>query len=122
MCRYAEYGPYKNHFACFDCRKVFRRAAEEGATASPERVIVCPDCRGPMRDMGLDFKAPPRSDVKQWQKVALLYRAGFTYHSCGCCGPGFRPSKLADVDAFVEENTPISEAERVLKQFEQRRG
>src|SRR5918994_424939 len=25
MCRYAMYGPYKSHFACFDCRKAFKQ-------------------------------------------------------------------------------------------------
>ena len=25
MCRYAMYGPYKNHFACFACRKAFKQ-------------------------------------------------------------------------------------------------
>ena len=25
MCRYAQYGPYKDHFACFRCRKSFKR-------------------------------------------------------------------------------------------------
>jgi hypothetical protein len=25
MCRYARYGPYKSHFACFHCRKAFKQ-------------------------------------------------------------------------------------------------
>ena len=26
MCRYAMHGPYKSHYACFDCRKAFKQA------------------------------------------------------------------------------------------------
>jgi len=57
-----------------------------------------------MSDMGLDFKAPPKSDVEHWEVVEYLYRQGFNYHSCGCDGPGYRPSRWAEVPAFLESH------------------
>jgi len=67
-----------------------------------------------MRNMGLDFKAPPQDDVRQWMKVEILFRRGFAFHSRGC-GPGARPATLRDVEAFLAENRLISEGERLLR-------
>lgn len=108
MCRYAQYGPYKDHFACFRCRKSFKRLpvsewpkhlrpAEDLPIPAP-----CPQCGAEMTDMGLDFKPPPASDAEHWQVVVFLFERGFTFHSCGCGGPGFRPSRWAEVSAFLE--------------------
>ena len=66
-----------------------------------------------MSDMGFDFKAPKKTDSKQWEKVKLLFRNGFTFHSCGC-GPGLRPAELAQVKEFLEENLTQSEGEKLL--------
>src|SRR5437867_1083821 len=109
MCRYAMYGPYKEKFACFHCRKMFKqphpselrypvRTDTEG-----KRIALCPECSHPMNNMGLDFKAPRQSDIRQWRKVALLFAQGHAYHSCGCSGPGPRPATLKDVPSFLEE-------------------
>ena len=110
MCRYAVYGPYKTHFACFECRKAFKRALAE-------QPAPCPDCGEPMAEMGLDFKAPPRDDVQHWRVVASLYRAGFDYRSCGCSGPGYRPSRIKDLAPFLERERPKSEGERLAEAF-----
>ncbi len=45
MCRYGEYGPYKEHYACFDCRKMFRSF----------RPIPCPECGLSMKEMAEIF-------------------------------------------------------------------
>lgn len=95
MCRYAMYGPYKNHYACFSCRKMFRKHA-----TGPSK---CPQCGGTMHPMGLDFKAPPVSNTKAWEAVRTLYRNGIRYSSCGCNGPGYRPSHPRDARAFIAE-------------------
>jgi hypothetical protein len=106
MCRYGMYGPYKRHFACFRCRKGFKRLHESEWARPPaegERVPApCPDCRQPMADLGLDFKPPPRRAVEHWAVVEFLFRRGFAYHSCGCGGPGYRPSRWADVSEFLD--------------------
>jgi hypothetical protein len=108
MCRYAFSGPYKEHFACFHCRKAFKQTPrKELVQKMPlgqdgKRLALCPECRRPMHDMGLDFHTPRQADVRQWRKVALLYGHGITYHSCGC-GPGHRPATLAEVPEFLDQ-------------------
>ena len=124
MCRYGNYGPYKEPFACFDCRKVFKQTSRWELSdhfkpkPGEERVCKCPQCGKPMADMGHDFKAPKHKDVKQWEKVRILYEHGFTYHSCGCCGPGLRPAELQDVWEFIEGNKSKSEGEKLLEKIE----
>ncbi len=114
------YGPYKEHYACFTCRKAFKQTIrwELSSASQPAvgetRVCHCPQCGQAMVDMGLDFKAPKQKDVKQWQKVQLLYSHGFTFHSCGCCGPGLRPAELKDVEAFLANTLPRSAGEALL--------
>jgi hypothetical protein len=127
MCRYAYAGPYKDRYACFACRKAFKRrkADELPARMRPtddvgEPVAVrCPDCGGPMHDMGMDFEAPRRADVRQWRKVEVLFAHGVTFHSCGC-GPGLRPVALREVGPFLADRRARSEGERLLERFARR--
>jgi len=122
MCRYA-FHVYKEPFACFTCRKSFKHQSRwdlsesERPAPGAKRVVLCPQCRQPMADMGLDFKAPPQTDVEQWKKVQALYEAGFTFYSCGCCGPGYRPADLKDVAAFIASNRRVSEGEELLRKI-----
>ncbi|MFC4098892.1 hypothetical protein [Paenibacillus xanthanilyticus] len=118
MCRYAMYGPYKDNYACFACRKVFRQtsAHELDKSEQENRHYRCPQCGETMKDMGHDFQAPKQTDLKQWKKVELLYRHGYTYHSCGCDGPGYRPATLAEAKVFVRKKARArSEGERLLQ-------
>ncbi|MFY7952283.1 MAG: hypothetical protein ACOVT5_07230 [Armatimonadaceae bacterium] len=128
MCRYGNYGPYKNHYACFSCRKAFKRLQEyewpdhlrpvEGeAVPAP-----CPECRQPMADMGLDFKPPKQRDVEHWAVVEFLFRKGITYNSCGCGGPGYRPSRWVDVPAFLNSHQCRPAGELLAATFAARRG
>ncbi|RMG74827.1 MAG: hypothetical protein D6722_01930 [Bacteroidetes bacterium] len=98
--------PYKPHYACFGCRKAFKRrrwADIFGDTKGESLPARCPDCGQPMADMGLDFEAPKRSDRKAWAHLASLYASGITFHSCGCSGPGFIPRDQAEHVAFLQE-------------------
>jgi hypothetical protein len=116
-------GPYKRHLACFHCRKGFKRPAVEDWPAewspaeSESDPAPCPDCGRPMADMGLDFKPPKRSAVEHWEVVEFLYQRGFAYHSCGCGGPGFRPSRWADVPGFLESHRCRSAGELLVAKF-----
>ena len=67
--------------------------------------------------MGLDFKPPPIEDVEHWQVVAFLFDQGFAFHSCGCGGPGFRPSRWAEVPAFLESHRCRSAGELLAAHF-----
>ncbi len=104
MCRYGT-TTYKPHYACFSCRKSFKRRLlrdiNKGAgTPNREQTAKCPQCSELMADMGLDFEAPKMNDLKAWKHQESLFIAGITYHSCGCSGPGYIPinkQKLLEV-------------------------
>ena len=124
MCRYAMY-TYKEPFACFDCRKSFKQISSCELPKSrrpPEgepRVVPCPQCGKPMAHLGHDFKAPPRHDVKQWEKIRVLFRHGFAFHTFGCGGLDY-PEHLEEVEAFVATQKTVSEGERLLRRFRNR--
>ena len=106
MCRYAQYS-YKPHLACFACRKTFKRRwlsdIDRDTTRADSVPATCPQCRGQLADMGLDFKSPPVRDVAAWQHLRNLYAAGITYHSCGCSGPGYVPATTAALASYLAE-------------------
>ncbi len=96
MCRYAMTS-YKSHYACFDCRKTFKRRLlgdiQGGYNKElDETPAKCPDCGNIMADMGLDFESPKKKDVKAWNHISTLYKVDITFHSCGCSGPGYIPN------------------------------
>lgn len=85
---------YKPHLACFECRKTFRRRLLGDITEndkSESALAKCPECGNLLADMGLDFKSPPKDNIKAWKYVSELYEFGITFHSCGCSGPGYIP-------------------------------
>ena len=101
MCRYA-FRSYKQHYACFRCRKTFKRPLKQDVDPTgPDRPAKCPECGLLMAIMGLDFKAPRKTATKQWALVENLWAVGLTFHSCGCSGPGYRPRAPRDYEAFL---------------------
>lgn len=126
MCRYG-LNTYKEPFACFDCRKSFkqinRSELPEDRRPAPgaARQVPCPQCGKSMADMGHDFKAPKQTAVAQWRKVQLLFDAGFSFHSCGCCGPGYRPEELAEVEAFIASQKTFSQGKKLIEPIMKRK-
>lgn len=53
----------------------------------------CPECGQTIADLGLDFKAPRKTAVKQWKIIESMYKMGHCWHTCGCNGPGFIPKE-----------------------------
>jgi hypothetical protein len=51
--------------------------------------------------MGKDFKAPKQKNVEHWKVLEILYEHGITFHSCGCSGPGPRPTRLKELSEFL---------------------
>lgn len=104
MCRYAM-SIYKPHYACFECKKVFKRKLLKDVNRDMNETspAKCPQCGNLMADMGLDFKAPASKDIKSWQHVKSLYSVGITFHSCGCTGPGYIPADRERLIAFLRE-------------------
>ena len=96
---------YKGHYACFDCRKTFKRRRVEdiNGKSGSDTVAKCPQCGGPMADMGLDFESPMSSDMKTWSHINDLYSVGITFHSCGCSGPGYIPKDSQALLKYLED-------------------
>jgi hypothetical protein len=76
-------GRFKQHYACFDCRKAFK-AGDEFVPVTVQtargvrrdrvpRKVVCPDCGKVMARMGRMFRAPKRAKVKAWALLAARY-------------------------------------------------
>lgn len=52
--------------------------------------------------------------------MAKLYEYGTIFDSCGCCGPGVRPAKLRDVEAFFTERAKATIEARRIREIEER--
>ena len=65
--------------------------------------VVCPQCRQPMMQTGLDTKAPKMSDKDAWEALEKTHKLGYTFGSCGCGGPGFIPSDKAEYREYLEK-------------------
>lgn len=105
MCRYAVTN-YKPHYACFDCRKTFKRRLLSDIESCDEfqvKEAKCPDCGQLMANMGKDFEAPRKSDIKAWGHIRLLYSVGIAFHSCGCTGPGYIPNTKEKLIAYFRQ-------------------
>lgn len=106
MCRYSTTS-YKPHYACFSCRKTFKRrllgdVLDGYSKGVQEMPAKCPECSGVMADMGLDFKSAKKKDIKAWNHIATLYHVDITFHSCGCNGPGYIPNDIEQLkDHFI---------------------
>jgi len=83
--------------ACFDCRKSFKYSIK------PETSPSCPQCGELLFIMGRSFKAPRKSDQKQWLKVEKLRKAGFLFPTNTDESAGY-PEKLNEVDDFIQNN------------------
>ncbi|AKP52727.1 hypothetical protein [Cyclobacterium amurskyense] len=122
MCRYAM-SSYKSHYACFACRKTFKRRLLEDILGGYSKGIQetpakCPECGEIMADMGLDFEAPKKKDVNAWNHISNLYKVDITFHSCGCTGPGYIPN---DTEALIKHLSKIKDTYLVHQHFWARR-
>ena len=96
-------------FACFECRKSFKRKLGREAYA-------CPQCGKDMCEMGRQFKAPKLDDVKQWQKVEALVQGGITFHSQRLYSLRNMPKVLREVAPFIRRvrSPKMSDGARLL--------
>jgi hypothetical protein len=90
--------PYTFHFACFWCRRSFKR---EGAR---DQVKLCPNCGKSAINLGRHFNPPKRSDTSQWAKAEFLVRSGFLFQHVynGNHELVPYPSTLKEAEVFVE--------------------
>lgn len=103
MCRYAMMD-YKPHYACFECRKTFKRRLMHDISRGEKSNIAakCPQCGHLMASMGLDFASPKKDNIKEWEHIKSLYSVGITFYSCGCSGPGYIPDTKENLIAYLE--------------------
>lgn len=69
--------PYNMAFACLDCCKSFKR--EFVLTDGVPTKLKCPNCGGLSHNFGRHFKAPKKTDKKQWAKIKFLFEHGFHF-------------------------------------------
>jgi hypothetical protein len=87
-----------HQFACFACCKSFKRPQMSGGASrfmttaqreeqqleayrlNKDREYKCPQCGGPTHFMGIDFKAPKKSDAKAWNEVQAFILTGKVYY------------------------------------------
>lgn len=95
--------PYFVSYACFTCRRSFKRPGER--PTPPER--TCPHCGGPAHNLGRHFKAPAADDRAQWAKVRFLVEHGFPFQHVYDPAHGRRPvpypETLKEARAFVQQ-------------------
>ncbi|MBQ4834798.1 hypothetical protein [Pseudoalteromonas luteoviolacea] len=86
-----------HQYACFECRKSFKRKqfsatynrfmtraqqsaqSNEVAAFNRTREYKCPDCGSLAHFMGVDFKAPKKTDIKSWREVQQRIESGKTF-------------------------------------------
>ncbi|WP_196890135.1 hypothetical protein [Aureivirga sp. CE67] len=66
------------------------------------KIYKCPDCAKEMHSIGMDFKAPKKDKIKEWEIVKSMYKLGNTFHTCGCSGPGYIPHNPKDYLIYLE--------------------
>ena len=69
--------PYNMAFACLTCYKSFKR--EFDLVEECPMTLKCPECGGSAHNFGRHFKAPKKSNKKQWDKIRFLLEHGFRF-------------------------------------------
>ena len=78
--------------------------------------VRCPECGGYMADLGLDFKSPKKTALKEWKIIEGLYAIGKTFYGCGCTGMGYIPTKPKDYQLYLAKT--LAEYERSIAHFQ----
>ena len=75
---------YKDHFACFTCRKMVRKPSALDPTVKdphPSCLFQCPECGNTLSSMGRAFRPPRQGAIRQWRKVEEQYRVAVRWPS-----------------------------------------
>ena len=85
------------HWACFECRKMFRKPISKTAR-------VCPQCRKPMIEVGPYFEPPRSIDKRLWNALKELADVGVRFQRATTryiyfrkCGDLRRPSSRTTI-------------------------
>ena len=107
-------GLYELHREPEASRKRWGTTLKELTERYVEELGGCPECRGRMARMGLDFRPPKRTDTEAWWILEQLYEHGYAFTGCGCSVGYAPPARRADVPAFLAASGRSSEGERLL--------
>ena len=95
---------YAMSYACLTCRTAQKRHVEGHPSDYPLK-MECPICKEAMFNLGRHFKAPAKSDFKQWKKVAFLIEHGFLFQKIRPDKDSYEsvryPETLEDAREFV---------------------
>jgi len=104
---------YKQHYACFHCRKAFKKVniqeVPDHLVKIDERgrVVHCPQCGKRMPEVGFDFKAPKKHDTKGWKEAETRLKESFAH--------ALRNSRIVNVKNRRTRN-------RFIEELDKRRG
>jgi hypothetical protein len=101
--------PYNLAFACLDCCKSFKREFDLSKECPAE--LKCPDCGGISYNFGRHFKAPKKSNKKQWKKITYLFNHGFRFQKMRI---GKRSGNFV---SYTPESIPYPETLEQAKEF-----
>ena len=98
-------GPvYAMSFACFNCKKVFKRQFNLAPCNYPSQA-KCPECGNSSVNLGRNFKAPKKSDDAQWAKIKYLVEHGFVFQKIRVNSVDLKsvpyPKTLSEAKEFV---------------------
>lgn len=95
--------PYNMAFACMECCKSFKREFNLAKECPLE--LKCNECGGIAYNFGRHFKAPKKTDRKQWRKIKFLFEHGFRFQKIRTNLPSTEsvpyPSSLEEAKEFV---------------------
>jgi hypothetical protein len=97
--------PYLHPFACFHCRRSFKRNWKAGVVSRP-----CPRCGNAAIPLNRKFKPPKSTDLEQWAKVELLVKHGFHFQSLYDSEGNTiaYPKTLNEAKVFIREHSDLA--------------
>ncbi len=112
---------YTLPFVCFTCRKSFKIGLSEFAPRflTHEEIenatFPCPQCARRLNFVGRYFKAPRRTEVKQWQKVEELYRSGWRADGHNISARNLRDAQSYRANKLLRERTAQTKRKQELQ-------
>ena len=91
----------KKHSERVELEKKLNTSAEEIESTYQAAIKKCPDCGDEMANVGMDFKAPKKSNVKEWKILEGMYEIGAIYQTCGCQAFGYVPSSKSEYKKYL---------------------
>ena len=140
MCRYGR-SMYKDAYACFTCRKGFKRRLDKDLLSAKESrmlkearskaliwkkevtseeteaypTVKCPECGKDMVNLGKDLRFPKKERIEQWEAIEYLANQHFSFFTCGCSGIGIIPQNLAQAQQLIKQRSQPTEAGKILE-------